>query len=45
MAPIIAATEDKQVMRKMAIYWGVYPMQIARVKSTDEIIDVSVKKH
>lgn len=44
VAPIIAATETERVMRSMALYWGVYPIQMPRVKSTDEIIEVTVKR-
>jgi len=44
VAPIIAATESDYVMRKMSLYWGVYPMKIARMQSTDEIIERTVAK-
>ncbi|WP_326907713.1 pyruvate kinase [Sedimentibacter sp. MB31-C6] len=44
IAPIIAATEVEHVMRKMSIYWGVYPMKISRMQSTDEIIEKSVDR-
>lgn len=44
IAPIIAATESEQVMRIMSLYWGVYPMKIEKMKSTDEIIEGSVAK-
>ena len=44
IAPIIAATESEYVMRKMSLYWGVYPMKIARMQSTDEIIQKTVAK-
>jgi pyruvate kinase len=43
-APIIAATEYEHVMRKMSLYWGVYPVKIGRMNSTDEIIDKSVDR-
>lgn len=43
MAPIIAATEHDHVMRKMSLYWGVYPIKISKMSSTDEIIDKSVE--
>lgn len=43
LAPIIAATESEQVMRRMALYWGVYPLKIGKMNSTDEIIDKSVE--
>ncbi|MDF2678448.1 MAG: pyk [Bacillota bacterium] len=44
VAPIIAATENEYVMRRMSLYWGVYPMLIDKMQSTDEIIDTSVAK-
>ena len=44
IAPIIAATQDQQVMRKLALYWGVYPIEIERLYSTDDIIEKSVNK-
>ncbi len=43
IAPIIAATESERVMRKLALYWGVYPIKIGRMNSTDAIIDKSVE--
>ncbi len=43
LAPIIAATENERVMRKMSIYWGVYPVKISKMHSTDEIIEKSVE--
>ncbi|MGD9569368.1 MAG: pyruvate kinase [Sedimentibacter sp.] len=44
IAPIIAATESEQVMRKMSLYWGVYPIKISKMNSTDDIIDKSVDR-
>ncbi len=44
IAPIIAATESEYVMRKMSVYWGVYPIKIDKFQSTDEIIEKSVDK-
>ncbi len=44
VAPIIAATESEQVMRKLSLYWGVYPIKISKMNSTDEIIEKSVDK-
>ena len=43
-APIIAATESEQVMRKLSLYWGVYPVKINKMNSTDEIIEKSVER-
>ena len=42
IAPIIAATESEYVMRKMSLYWGVYPLKIDKMQSTDEIIEKTV---
>jgi len=42
-APIIAATVSDQVMRRMSLYWGVYPIKISKMNSTDDIIDKSVE--
>ena len=42
-APIIAATPFQQVMRKLAIFWGVYPIKIEKLQSTDLIIEKSVE--
>ena len=44
IAPIIAATQGQQVMRKLALYWGVYPIKIERLYSTDDILEKSVNK-
>ena len=43
-APIIAATESEKVMRKLSLYWGVYPVKISKMNSTDEIIEMSVER-
>ena len=42
-APIIAATTSERVVRKMALEWGVYPVLAPISKSTDEVIDLSIK--
>lgn len=44
IAPIIAVTENEYVMRRMSLFWGVYPLKISKMKSTDEIIEKSVAK-
>jgi pyruvate kinase len=48
IAPIIAVTQNQSVMRNMSIYWGVYPLQLEEMYSTDQIIkaavDVSLEK-
>lgn len=41
-APIIAATPHKEVMRKLALVWGVYPLQADNADTTDEMLEVSV---
>ncbi|EOD00853.1 pyruvate kinase [Caldisalinibacter kiritimatiensis] len=43
-APIIAATPSKRVMRKLALVWGVFPVLSEQTGSTDDVIDVSVKR-
>ena len=42
-APIIAATPSEQVMRKLSLYWGVYPIRIEELQSTDLIVQKSVE--
>ncbi|HKM00558.1 MAG TPA: pyruvate kinase [Sedimentibacter sp.] len=44
IAPIIAATQSQEVMRKLQLNWGVYPIQIEKLYSTDLIIEKSVEK-
>ncbi|NLJ58038.1 MAG: pyruvate kinase [Tissierellia bacterium] len=44
IAPIIAATQSEEVMRKLALYWGVYPIKIGKLHSTDDIVAESVEK-
>lgn len=36
--PIIATTADEGVMRRLNLYWGVYPVKTSRVGNTDEMI-------
>lgn len=36
--PIIALTPREDIRRKMAIYWGVHPLLLRPLKSTDEMI-------
>jgi pyruvate kinase len=43
-APIIAATPSDRVMRKLALYWGVYPVKIEEMQSTDLIVRKSVER-
>jgi pyruvate kinase len=37
-APIIAITPDRQVQRRLKIYWGVTPLLAPRTQNTDEMI-------
>lgn len=41
-APIIAATAEKDVMRKLCLSFGVYPVSVPQSDVTDEIIELSV---
>lgn len=41
-APIIAATSDMEVMRKLCLSFGVYPVSVPQSAVTDEIIELSV---
>ncbi|MGE5679134.1 MAG: pyruvate kinase [Pseudomonadota bacterium] len=41
-APIIAATSDENVKRKLCLSFGVYPVSVPYSEITDEIIDLSV---
>lgn len=41
-APIIAITTDEQVLKKLTINWGVYPILGTEVTSTDEMLLASV---
>jgi len=43
-APIIAATTSEKTLKRMLISWGVYPVLINELNSTDKIFDASVKK-
>lgn len=42
-APIVAVTPKKDVMRKLMLVWGVYPILSHGADSTDEVIDISVE--
>lgn len=41
--PIIAMSPNRDVLRKMQLYWGVLPVQAVRESSTDELVDHSVE--
>ncbi|MFA5384705.1 MAG: pyruvate kinase [Eubacteriales bacterium] len=42
-APIIAVTPYKEVLRKMALLWGVQPLLIEPFQNTDQMINSSIK--
>lgn len=41
-APIIAATPHENVMRRMALLWGTYPIQCRHAETTDEVVAASL---
>lgn len=41
-APIIATTSDENVIRRLCLSFGVYPLNVPYSEVTDEIIDLSV---
>ena len=41
--PIIACLLDQQVRRQMALYWGVEPIMMPYVNSTDELVSKAVE--
>ena len=43
-ANIIAATRSDEVMRQLAVYWGVKPIKVGPVEDTDEMVGVVEKK-
>ena len=42
-APIIAVTPNEQVIRRLALVWGVIPVQGASAHTTDELFDLAVE--
>lgn len=42
-SPIIATTECEDVMRRLSLVWGVYPVKSSRAKNTDEVIENSIE--
>lgn len=40
--PIIAATNDDKVMRRLALTWGVYPIIAEEATNTDEVVENSI---
>jgi pyruvate kinase len=43
-SPIIATTESERVMRRLALYWGVYPIKTDKMLNTDDILEISVSR-
>ncbi len=43
LAPIIAATQNESVMRKLSLNWGTYPVKSELGQNTDEVIDSSIQ--
>ncbi len=41
--PVIAATTNESVMRKLALTWGVYPVLSPHSDSTDDVIELSIQ--
>ncbi|RSD27699.1 pyruvate kinase [Mesobacillus subterraneus] len=43
-APIIAATSNEHVLRRLALVWGVYPQLGQKAETTDEMLAVAVEE-
>lgn len=43
-SPIIATTESHRVMRKLSIFWGVYPIKTDKMVTTDDVVEMSVNR-
>lgn len=41
-APIVAVTSNEQVVRRLALVWGVYPQLGQKAETTDEMLSVAV---
>lgn len=41
--PIVAVTPYAPVMRRLALVWGVEPLLVRRISSTDEMIDTAIE--
>lgn len=41
-APIIAATYQEKVMRKLCLVWGVTPLQVTKTSGTDQMLEEAV---
>src|SRR5690625_1259193 len=42
--PIIAMTFSEEVLRRLTLVWGVYPVLSEQAETTDELLDLAVKK-
>ncbi|EIT85440.1 pyruvate kinase [Fictibacillus macauensis ZFHKF-1] len=42
-APLIAVTSHEDVMRKLALVWGVYPVRGKKAETTDEMFQVAIE--
>lgn len=40
---IIATTPNEEIMRRLALTWGVYPVQTPKASNTDEMIAISIE--
>ncbi|MEW6080269.1 MAG: pyruvate kinase [Bacillota bacterium] len=42
VAPVVGATPDETVLRKLLLVWGVKPLQVGRVAGTDQMIQDAI---
>lgn len=42
--PIIATTPSRRTLRELVLTWGVYPLMVEDVRSTDKLLELSVNK-
>lgn len=43
-APVLALCPDEKTGRKLALNWGVYPVNLKVCNSTDEVLELSIEK-
>ena len=41
--PIVAVTPSQETLRRLALVWGVVPVEVAEFKSTDDMVEVMVQ--
>jgi pyruvate kinase len=41
--PIVAVTPSRRTLYRLALVWGVIPVQVAEFKSTDEMVDMMIQ--